>query len=230
MSVRRSRGSPATPRKPAKRGASPPPRAPATGRPNQKLRTRKSLLDAAARLVAQGLSPTLDEVAAEALVSRATAYRYFPSIEALHLESAIEVATPSADDVLAHTRDDDPVSRVIEVDRAVSGVVAEHELAVRTMLAHTLTARARGNADLPPRQNRRSPLIAAALAPARARFDADALRMLERALALVIGPESIVACKDVLRLRDVEIARLKRWTIRVLVEGAMAQRPPGGAR
>ena len=57
-----------------------------TGRPNQKSRTRKDLLQAAGRLLKQGRKPTLDEVAAEALVSRATAYRYFPTPESLVLE------------------------------------------------------------------------------------------------------------------------------------------------
>ena len=46
-----------------------------TGRPNQKRRTRKALLQAASRLMAQGRKPGLEEVAEEALVSRATAYR-----------------------------------------------------------------------------------------------------------------------------------------------------------
>ncbi|HYN45985.1 MAG TPA: TetR family transcriptional regulator, partial [Allosphingosinicella sp.] len=49
----------------------------ALGRPNQKSRTRKDLLRAAAQLMKVGRSPTLEEVAQEAEVSRATAYRYF---------------------------------------------------------------------------------------------------------------------------------------------------------
>ena len=44
-------------------------------RGNQKQRTRKDLLQAASRLTKQGLRPSLEEVAAEAMVSRATAYR-----------------------------------------------------------------------------------------------------------------------------------------------------------
>ena len=64
------------------------------GRPNQKTRTRKDLLQAAARLMKQGRHPTLEEVAEEALVSRATAYRYFPSMEALMVEAAVDVAVP----------------------------------------------------------------------------------------------------------------------------------------
>ena len=47
-----------------------------TGRPNQKSRTRKDLLQAASRLMKEGRRPSLEEVAEAALVSRATAYRY----------------------------------------------------------------------------------------------------------------------------------------------------------
>ena len=63
-------------------------------RPNQKARTRKDLLQAAARLLGKGRKPSLEEVAAEALVSRATAYRYFPDLNALLVEAAIDVASP----------------------------------------------------------------------------------------------------------------------------------------
>lgn len=66
------------------------------GRPNQRVRTRKDLLQAAARLMKQGRKPSLDDVAQEALVSRATAYRYFPTIDALLLEASLDVAVPEA--------------------------------------------------------------------------------------------------------------------------------------
>jgi AcrR family transcriptional regulator len=48
------------------------------GRVNQKRRTRAAIVAAAIELVEQGQSPTVAEVADAALVSRATAYRFFP--------------------------------------------------------------------------------------------------------------------------------------------------------
>ena len=48
------------------------------GRQNQKERTRRAIVAAAAKLIAAGTLPTMPEVADEALVSTATAYRYFP--------------------------------------------------------------------------------------------------------------------------------------------------------
>ena len=72
-----------------------------TGRPNQKSRTRKDLLQAASRLMKQGRKPSLEEIAEEALISRATAYRYFPRVEALLLEASLDVAILEADELFA---------------------------------------------------------------------------------------------------------------------------------
>ena len=47
----------------------------------------------------QGRKPSLEEIAEEALVSRATAYRYFPSVEALIVEASLDVAVPDADEL-----------------------------------------------------------------------------------------------------------------------------------
>ena len=66
----------------------------ANARANQKRRTRKDLLQAAARLLKEGRNPSLEEIAEEALVSRATAYRYFPNVEALLIEAPLDLALP----------------------------------------------------------------------------------------------------------------------------------------
>ena len=81
------------------------------GRPNQRQRTRKDLLVAASNLMKQGRKPTLDEVAEAALVSRATAYRYFPRVEALLLEASLDVATPGPEALFANDESTDPVAR-----------------------------------------------------------------------------------------------------------------------
>lgn len=192
------------------------------GRPNQKTRTRKDLLQAAARLLNQGRSPSLEEIAAEALVSRATAYRYFPNVEALLVEAAVDVATPEPDALFRDDNSRDPVERVQRAEAAVHDVIVANEPLLRTMLAHAIQ---RGiqpdeNGNLPRRQNRRAPLIEAALAPARDLLKPSDLKLLSRALALVVGPESFVVMKDVLQLDDAEARKVKRWAIRALVEAA----------
>lgn len=191
-------------------------------RHQQKQRTRQALLQAAAELMSRGGRPTLEEVAAQARVSRATAYRYFPRVEALYLEASIDVDTPDAQQVLAGAPAANPVARLERVDDALHAMTVANEVSLRLMLAQSLELSARGETDaqLPARQNRRMPLIEAALAPASDRFLPAALKHLKHALALVMGPESAIVFKDVLRLDDAEARKVRRWAIRALVAAA----------
>src|SRR6186997_235976 len=110
----------------------------ATGRPNQRRRTRQDLLNAASRLMKQGRKPSLEEIAEESLVSRATAYRYFPNVEALLVEASFDIATPQAADLFDDDSEADPVSRVQRVDAALHDMILANEAPLRTMLAHSL--------------------------------------------------------------------------------------------
>jgi AcrR family transcriptional regulator len=136
------------------------------------MRTRKDLLQAASRLMRQGRKPSLDEIAEEALVSRATAYRYFPSVEPLLIEASLDVAVPEAKDLLTETSPDDPVARLELVDSALHEVILANETPLRMMLVSSLQRGIGANADgaTPARQNRRTPLIEAALEPAKKQF------------------------------------------------------------
>ena len=62
---------------------------PSTTARQRELRTRKGLLEAAARLIRQGRKPSMEEVAQEALVSRATAYRHFANVESILAEAPV---------------------------------------------------------------------------------------------------------------------------------------------
>ena len=81
-------------------------------RVNQKRRTRAALVQAARELLEQGRTPTIADVADEALVSRATAYRYFPSQEHLLLDVVLERS-------------------IDEIDRAVAAAAGSADAAAR---------------------------------------------------------------------------------------------------
>ncbi len=190
----------------------------ASGRTNQRKRTRRHLLDAAARLMAQGRNPTLEDVAEEALVSRATVYRYFPTAEALLGEVAVDLASPQADTLFSDDKGD-AAERLERADAAFDEMLYANETAMRALIARSMQQRMRGE-DLPARQNRRTPLIDAALSPSRKAFKPAQLAMLRKALALVIGTESMLVFRDVLGIDASEARRVKRWAIRALVEAA----------
>lgn len=194
------------------------------GRANQRNRTRRDLLEAALRVSEGGRTPSLDDIAEEARVSRATAYRYFPSVEDLLAEASLHVAFPGLD--CLSRASDDPVERLMVVDEAVDRMIVANETALRVMIASASKFPLQAQ-DLPARQNRRLPLIEAALAPAQSQFTPEAFRRLTSALSLVIGTEAMLVLKDVLGLTPTQARDVRRWTIRGLVEAA--RKPPGEA-
>jgi AcrR family transcriptional regulator len=200
-------------------------------RGNQRYRTRKDLLAAAAALVKNGRKPSIEEVAAAALVSRATAYRYFPDVGALLVEASLDLAAPDGEALFADDPSVDPEERVDKAEAAMHRMVLENETTLRHMLAAAIARAAEGPAGdgVPLRQNRRTPLIEAALAPARGRFDDGGYAKLRAALALVFGPESMVVSRDVLRLDDATARAVKSWAVRALVRAALDGSRPSGS-
>jgi AcrR family transcriptional regulator len=192
-------------------------------RSNQHLRTRKDLLLAAARLLKDGRQPTMDEIAEAALVSRATAYRYFPTLEALLVEAPLDGAMPDPDRLFAGNPSVDPEERLDRAEAAMHQMSYQNEAQLRLMLANSLLAAPAGGAA-PARQNRRTPLIEAALAPARKRFTHEAYENLRAALALVFGTESMVVFRDVVPLNERKARKVKSWAIRALVRAALKER------
>jgi AcrR family transcriptional regulator len=192
-----------------------------SGRWQQRRRTRKDLLDAAGKLLKRGRKPSLEDIADEAMVSRATAYRYFTNVDALLLEAGVEVVFPDAADIFAGAAPDDAAARLERVDSALHQMIAENEVQLRLMLANALQQRAKGDgADMPVRQDRRTPLIEAAIAPARTRLKPADIDKLTAAMALIVGPEAMVVFRDVLRIDDTKAQKVRRWAIRALVAAA----------
>lgn len=197
-----------------------------SGRVNQRRRTRKDLLAAAARLLKQGRSPSMDEIAAEAMVSRATAYRYFPTVEALLIEAPLDGETPDPEEIFAGDASTDPGERLHRAEDALHEMCRRNEAQLRLMLAASLQLAGEGGASaegIPRRQNRRGGLIEAALAPARGRLSDEAYDKLAAALALVFGTEAMIVFRDVLGLDEGAASAVKRWAIDALVRAALEE-------
>jgi len=198
----------------------------ATGeRTEQKRRTRKDLLQAAARLIKSGCVPTLAEVAEEALVSRATAYRYFSSDEELLAEASLTVLVPTPEKLFSGDPSIDVEGRLLKADAAMHELVWGNQTQFRLLLARLLeqAAKATGVPAEPLRPNNRMDFIEAALAPARDQFDDGVYRKLCAALSLVIGTESMVVFRDVLQMDDPAASEVESWAVRVLTRAALAE-------
>ena len=192
-------------------------------RVNQKRRTRAALVDAAQRLLEQGRTPTVAETADEALVSRATAYRYFPSHEHLLLEVVLERSIDEIDRaaVDAFAGSDDAATRVAELVSATHQEIAANEAGFRSLMR---LSTAQSRSDQPTvasiRGGRRLQWIEQATEPLARELDAQARRRLAHALALVVGAEAYVVLRDLCGLDRAEADETLRWVVRALVTSA----------
>jgi AcrR family transcriptional regulator len=163
-----------------------------TGRANQKLRTRNAIVQAAAELSRTGRELTMPEVAKAALVSEATAYRYFPDLASL-LTEAIAGQLPSAEEALKPVADSaDPVERIAVGTEFLLRHVQARQGVVRAMIAATIVR----PEQVPARPGLRFGLIDSALAPVADTLPAEALTQLKRDLAIVVSAEALFSLTD----------------------------------
>ncbi|MFJ8494482.1 TetR/AcrR family transcriptional regulator [Streptomyces sp. NPDC094038] len=165
-----------------------------TGRVNQKLRTRTAIVQAAAELSRTGQEVTMPEVASRALVSEATAYRYFPDLLSL-LREAIAGQLPTPAEALTPVADStDPVERVAAATEFLLRHVQARQGVVRAMIAATVVRPAEAAA----RPGLRFGMIDHALAPAAesGAVEPAALEQLKRDLAIVVSAEALFSLTD----------------------------------
>jgi AcrR family transcriptional regulator len=189
-----------------------------SGRSQQKARTRAELVRAARALMAAGSAPTVEEAAASASVSRATAYRYFPSRRALLVAAYPELAAESLlDDSAPH----DPAARLDIVLEAITRQVLEHEPILRTMLRLSLEERLTTSDELPFRVGRRIVWVGEALEPLRGVLSEPARERLVLAIAAAAGIDALVWLTDVAGLTRPDAVDLMCWSARTLLHAAL---------
>src|SRR4051812_24004402 len=106
-----------------------------TGRSAQKMRTRKALVDAARELIVNGVTPTVEEAADAASISRTTAYRYFTNQRDLLVAAYPEIELQSL------LGDDAPDAVEARVDAVVGEYlrqIIDNEVVLRAALRLSL--------------------------------------------------------------------------------------------
>src|ERR1700737_4526614 len=197
------------------------------GRSAQKTRTRDALVAAARDLVAAGVTPTVEDAAAAASISRTTAYRYFPSKRALLLAAHPEIA---ATPLLRATPPQDPAARLDAVVRNFSAMILDTEAQQRTMLRLSLEADSAERDALPLRQGRAIAWIAEALDSLRGDLSDEQFRQLVLSVRATIGIEALVWLVDVAGLSRNDAVMLMRWSAQALLHRATTVPPPTPTR
>jgi AcrR family transcriptional regulator len=193
------------------------------GRVQQKQRTRDALIAATRELLQRrGSTPTVEEVAAAASISRTTAYRYFPNQASLLAAAHPEVDALS---LLPPGIGDDPAVRLKAAVKAFIEIVIGTEAQLRTMLRLSLEP-AEPHVDSPLRKGRAIGWFEDALAPLRTELGKAGVHKLAIAIRSATGIESLVWLTDIGGLSREDAAEVMQWSADGLLSHAIADGLP----
>ena len=196
-----------------------------TGRSNQKERTRTAIVTAAREAIVAGGEITMPDVARRALVSEATAYRYFPDLASL-LREVLAGIWDSPEHAMAPVAGSgDPVERIGFAAEVLLREVLAHQGAVRAMIAASVAKPAAAGL----RPGRRIGLIDEALRPLNATMAARhpaQFEQLKRGLAIVVSAEALFTLTDLLGLAPEAAIASAVQTARSLTAAAIAAASP----
>jgi AcrR family transcriptional regulator len=191
-------------------------------------RMRRMMLDAAMRLMQAGLVPSISDVAEAAQVSRATAYRYFPTQSVL-IQAAVDEALGPI--LKWNSASEDAEQRVGELIRFSYPRMHDYEAALRGALRLALDQWARLHAGkLDPKEamvrGHRIALLTSAVAPLRRKLGKARTERLTQALSLVFGTEAFVVLKDIWGLQPDAAEEVALWTCHALIRCAAEDLAP----
>jgi AcrR family transcriptional regulator len=186
------------------------------GRVNQKARTRAAIVRAVQDLARDGAEITMPSVARAALVSEATAYRYFPDLVSLLLAADAGVWPDPAEALAPIAGSDDPVERVGYAAEVLFTGILARQSAVRAMIAASIT-----RPDVAGhRPGHRFAFIDHALAPL-AGTEPEVLAQLKRDLAVVMSAEALFVLTDLCGLSPQDAVASAVRTARSLTTAAV---------
>lgn len=173
-------------------------------RANQRKRTRTAIVEAARTLIRSGGQLTMSGIAETAMVSEATAYRYFPDLASLVREAFVGLWPGPAEALEPVERSSDPVERVAFATAFLLRGVLAYQGAVRAVLSATIT---RPELAATARPGFRLELIEHALLPLSGTLavtNPKRFAQLKRDLVVIVSAESLFALMDLCQLGPVE--------------------------
>ena len=191
-------------------------------RAKQKERTRAAIVEACGRLLDRGIEPTIDLVAEEAEVSRATVYRYFGTVFDIVWQTVSGRVTADADEVI-EAAGPDVAARLAEAEHGVNEYLFADPDGVRRFEIGWLQRIVDGSYEPGERPLRRLRYIDKALEPVAEQLTEASLLRLRHALALAIGSEAMLTLVDGCQLSVDEARDITRWASRSLLTQALAE-------
>ncbi len=182
------------------------------------------LISASELLQENGKAPSIAEVAKRAGISRATAYRCFPSKGAMLGAMVSQSLGPMRTFASEHAQGKD---RVMDLFNRSFPRLSKHESTLRTAVQLSLEQQALAQAGLLKekifRRGHRIQILHKALEPLQTELPLDLYEQLHKALAVIYGIEIFIVLKDICNEKNSEVRKTLLWMAEALVDTALEQ-------
>ncbi|NHB92664.1 TetR/AcrR family transcriptional regulator [Photorhabdus cinerea] len=185
-------------------------------------KTYTLLINAALELFEQRAIPSVSELAIYTGVSRATAYRYFPTqsdlIDAIVSASLGPILTwkPSSENT---------EERIIELLDFAYPRMFQHEGALRAALLVSLQQWAQGRSSEDKQEKKlvrghRKEILSMVVEPLKGHFPPDTLENVIRSFSLIYGSEVFLVMKDIWHMDDAKVIEITKWMAKAIINQA----------
>ncbi|MFS2221011.1 TetR/AcrR family transcriptional regulator [Pantoea sp. B65] len=186
-------------------------------------RTRRLLIDTAMQLFDGGAFPSISEVAQSAQLSRATAYRYFPTQSALVTAIVSETLSP-----INHWQpsQQEAGARIDELLTFAFPRMLQHEGTLRAALHLSLTqwAQSQSQDALPVKERlvrgNRKQLLQKVVEPLADELPPELMQRVLQALSLVYGSEIFLVLKDIWGCDNQQLQDVAKWIAKAIISQA----------
>ena len=183
-----------------------------SGRIAQKMKTRKKLLVAAHTMMVQGDDISVEQVAKEAGVSKATAYRYFSNKDILQREASLDNKSEDKDDLFASMSLEDLPARIDKLIQYHFDIVTNNEIEFRLYLSAAMKDSVQNKQNY-SRAGRRILLTEQAIISLKKTIPPEQFSNMVSAISVVLGMESLTILKDLCGLENNKILETWKWMI-----------------
>ncbi|SFR52489.1 DNA-binding transcriptional regulator, AcrR family [Robiginitalea myxolifaciens] len=189
-----------------------------TGRTNQKQETRDKILRAAQHFLDQGIDFSLEDVARQSGISRATVYRYYSNAELLAGEAVLDIKTKKPQLLAEEVKDRKLEDQILSIHDYYNGFAIANENAFRKYLATTLSSEP-GKVDRGARRVKTLELVLQ-----DSDFTKAERQELVNIFTVLMGVEPLIVMRDVCGLDVEESRRLLRLGSEMLLKGFLASK------
>ncbi|PHM64995.1 HTH-type transcriptional regulator BetI [Xenorhabdus stockiae] len=187
-------------------------------------RTYQLLINTALTLFEQGIMPSISELALKAGVSRATAYRYFPTQSDL---IAATVNTSLGPILTWQPRSEKTEERITELMDFAYPRMFEYEVALRAALQVSLQQWIeRRSLSSKPREkqlergNRKETLSMVTL-PMKNSYSPEIIDKVIKSFSIIYGSEIFLVLKDIWKINNEQVIEIAKWMAKAIMNQAI---------